>query len=512
MQRLTSFLSGQWVDGQAPHAALLDPVSAQPVADTSTQGLDLGAAMAYARDVGGETLRAMTFAERGAALKALSKAIYAARDELLEVSRANYGATRGDGKFDVDGASGTLAYYASLGRDLGDTRVMRDGEPEAIGRSARFIGQHLLVPRHGVGVHINAFNFPVWGMAEKLAVAWLAGVPVVVKPATATAWVTWRVVQLWHEQGLLPDGALTLVCGSAGDMLDHLQAQDVVAFTGSSGTGRTIRSHPRVLELGTPVNVEADSLNASVLGPDAEPGEPTFEMFLSDVVRDLTQKAGQKCTAVRRIFVPEALLDDVREGLADHLSRARMGDPSERDVAVGPVSTQAQCRDVQAGIAQLAAACSPFLTSPHAVPAEGFFIQPQLFVNHDGAEAAYVHEHEVFGPVATVLPYGDDADVAAMVARGGGGLVCSLYADDAAWAGQMIEALAPWHGRIHWGSRKVADQSPGPGTVLPNLVHGGPGKAGGGEELGGLRGLRFYQQRTAVQADRTLLDRALGDA
>lgn len=511
MHRLSSYLQDTWIEGEGEGATLADATTTAPVATTSTAGLDLGAALAHARDVGGPALRAMTFAERGALLKTLSGIVHAHRDELCELSRENYGATRGDAKFDVDGASGTLSYYAYVAKGLGDRHLLLDGDPEPIGRSKRFVGQHVLVPKQGVAVHINAFNFPAWGMCEKLAVSLLAGVPAIVKPATATALVTWRVVQLWTEAGALPPGAVSLLCGGAGDLLDHLQIQDVVAFTGSSATGAAIRGHAKVVELGIPVNVEADSLNASILGPDTEPGEPTFEMFVRDVVTDLTQKAGQKCTAVRRAFVPTELVDDVKEALTDLLSQAPVGDPADRVHRVGPVSTAQQHRDVQAGVDALASHFDTLTTGTDA-PDSGWFVQPRVFVTDQGAKAPYVHEHEVFGPVATVLTYDDVADACATVASGGGGLVCSLYTDDLDVAGSVITALAPWHGRLHWGSAKVADQSPGPGTVLPNLVHGGPGKAGGGEELGGLRGLRFYQQRTAIQADRGLLDRVLGNA
>lgn len=510
MQRLSSFVEDRWVEPVGGQV-LVDAVSGAPVAEAGAQGLDRGAALAHARRVGGPSLRAMTFAERGALLQRLSAAVHALREELVDLSRANYGATRGDAKFDVDGASGTLAFYGALGASLGERTLLWDGEAEPIGRSARFFGQHLLVPRQGVAVHINAFNFPAWGMGEKLAVSLLAGVPALVKPATATALVTWRVVRAWHEQGLLPAGAVSLLCGEAGDLLDHLEAQDVVAFTGSSDTGRLVRGHRRVVALGVPVNVEADSLNAAVLGPDAEPGEPTFEMFAADVVRDLTQKAGQKCTATRRVLVPTHLLDAVREAFVDRLAQAPMGDPSAKGVAVGPVATAQQARDVRAGVEALAAHHATLAEGPGEPVGDGFYVRPRLFVTDRGAEATGVHDHEVFGPVATVLTYDGSADAAVrIVAAGGGTLVTSLYTDDPAFAGAVITGVGPWTGRVYWGSRKVADQGVGPGTVLPGFTHGGPGKAGGGEELGGLRGMRFYQQRVAVQGDKALVERALG--
>ncbi len=511
MQRLTSFLQGRWLEGEAPFHTLHDAVTEQPIAETSTRGLDLRAALQFARTEGGPALRAMSFEERAALLKAMSRSVHALREELVDLSRVNYGATRGDAKFDVDGASGTLAYYASVGRKLGGAKVLLDGEPERMGQSSRFVGQHVLVPRRGVAVHINAFNFPAWGMCEKLAVSLLAGVPALVKPATATALVTWRIVRAWSEEGLLPEGAVSLLTGSAGDLLEHVQRQDAVAFTGSAETGLKIRSHAAVLAAGVPVNIEADSLNVAILGPDVDPSGPTFEMFLADATRDLVQKAGQKCTAIRRIFVPSDLIDDVREGLEDVMARLVVGNPATKGVEIGPLSTASQREDVSKGMADFAADLETLTAWQGDLPEQGYFVRPTIYFSDRGAEAAHVHDHELFGPVSTVLSWDGGAEaVGELAALGGGGLVASVYTDDASWAGDVLQALAPWHGRIHWGSAKVAGQSPGPGTVLPSLVHGGPGKAGGGEELGGLRGLRFYQQRTAIQADRVLLERALG--
>jgi 3,4-dehydroadipyl-CoA semialdehyde dehydrogenase len=512
MRQLKSFLEGRWVSGEAPASTLTNASTGEPMAETSTRGLDLGAALRFARETGGPALRAMSFAERGALLKAMGKVIHTHRDELIDLAAANSGNTRGDAKFDIDGASGTLAYYGALGKRMGEGRWLLDGPSEPIGRAPRFVGQHVFVPRHGVAVHINAFNFPAWGMGEKLAVSVLAGVPALEKPATATAVVTARIVELWDEAGILPAGVVSLLAGSAGDLLDHLEAQDAVAFTGSGDTGRMIKGHPRVLALNIPVNVEADSLNAAVLGPDVDPGSDTFAMFLNEVVRDMTQKAGQKCTAIRRIFVPGASVDWVWEALVDRLSTHAMGDVSERSTTVSPLATAAQQRDILGGIAELAAAADDSWTHPQECPAgDGFWVAPRLFRTDKGLDAPFVHEHEVFGPVATVVTYdGSAAEAIALVAKGGGGLVSSLYTDDRAFGGEVVLGLAPWHGRLQWGSKKIHDQGMGPGTVLPGFVHGGPGKAGGGEELGGERGLRFYWQRTAIQGDRALLEKLLG--
>ncbi|MCB9685847.1 MAG: 3,4-dehydroadipyl-CoA semialdehyde dehydrogenase [Alphaproteobacteria bacterium] len=507
---LKSWLEGRWVEGTGAPSPLVDPTTGAQVAEVRSGGADLGAALDHARRHGGPALRALTFAQRGAILDGLAALIHANREELIDVSRTSGGTTRGDAKFDIDGAAGTLSWYGHLGKKLGDRTFLLDGEAEGVLRSKRFVGQHVLVPRHGVAIHINAFNFPAWGMAEKAAVAWLAGVPVLSKPGTATCALSVRIAELWVESGLLPAGAFSLLTGSIGDLLDHVGPQDCVAFTGGSETGRVVRGHPAIVRHNVRVNIEADSLNASILGPDVEPGSDTFQMFLNDVTRDLIQKAGQKCTAVRRIFVAADRVEETVEALTDRMSRVVVGDPGEKGTEIGPVASPSQHRSVTAGIAELEKVAKVAWRAE--APGGGCFVTPTLF-RADGADVPYVHEHEVFGPVATVLPWSGDADeLVQLVSRGGGGLVCSVYSDDLAWAGPVVLGLAPWHGRILWGSAKVHDQSPGPGTVLPNLVHGGPGKAGGGEELGGQRGLSFYCQRTAIQADRGLLDRVLGKA
>jgi 3,4-dehydroadipyl-CoA semialdehyde dehydrogenase len=509
MRALSSYLEDRWISGQGEGATLHAAATGEPIATASTVGLDLGAALSHARRVGGPALRAMTFAERGALIKRLSTAIHEHRDELIDLAQRNSGNTRGDAKFDIDGASGTLAYYASLGEKLGERTFLLDGPQERFSRSKRFLAQHVAVSRRGVAVHINAFNFPAWGLAEKAAVALLAGVPVFAKPATSTAIVAHRIVELWVQGAAPPPGAVSLLCGGAGDLLDHLGPQDAVAFTGSGDTGRTIKGHPVVLRYNVPVNVEADSLNAAVLGADCAPGSETFEMFLADVALDLTQKAGQKCTATRRIFVARDRVAQVVEALTDRLDQAVLGDPTERATTVGPLATAGQQRDILAGVASLGAIAERAWVSRSPVPPSGFYVAPALF--RAEPDAPFVHEHEVFGPVATVVPFdGSAVHAVELVARGQGGLVCSLYTDDPDFGGEVVLGLAPWHGRIYWGSRKVHDQGPGPGTVLPGLVHGGPGKAGGGEELGGSRGLSFYMQRCAVQGDTQLLARVLG--
>ena len=510
MKTLASFVSGAWRAGDGSATVLVNPATEEPLAQASSRGLDLRAAVAYARDRGGPALRAMTFAERGALLGALAKAIHGAREELLDLAIANGGNTRSDAKFDVDGAAATFAYYADLGARLGGSRILADGEPVQIGRTARMSGQHVWVPRRGVAIHINAFTFPAWGLAEKGACALLAGMPVISKPATATALVTHRLVEILAP--LLPDGALSLLCGSAGDLLDHLREADVLAFTGSSDTARTLRTHPTVVARSVRVNVEADSLNAAVLAPDVDLGSETGQLFLADVVRDMTQKTGQKCTAIRRVFVPAERLADVAEALTERLARIAVGDPSREDVRMGPVATASQARDVREGIARLAAATDAVFggtgdVTPVGVPAgKGYFVSPVLRSTGDAAGCAPLHEHEVFGPVSTIAGYsGDAATAAELVALGSGGLVASVYADDRDWLGTFVPIAASWNGRLYLGSSKMAAQSPGPGTALPQLLHGGPGRAGGGEELGAERGMYFYMQRCALEGDASVL-------
>ena len=504
---LRSYVQDRWVEGQGPLATLLNPATEEPLAQTSTGGLDLGAALEHARTHGGPALRALTFAQRGELLRAWSKALHAHREELIALGMANGGNTRGDAKFDIDGAIGTLAHYADLGTQLGALKVLRDGEPLQLGRTSRYAGIHLLVPRDGVAVHINAFNFPGWGTAEKAATALLAGMPVISKPATSTALVAHRMTEIAVETKALPAGAFSFLCGSPGDLLDRLGPQDVVAFTGSSRTAGKLRD--QLARRGARLNVEADSLNAAVLGPDVQAGSATWDLFVADVARDITQKAGQKCTAVRRIFVDAAQLSAAQEALVERLAAVRVGDPAREEVTMGPLSTADQLRDIRAGIARLAAEAETVFGGDGAVQAlapagKGFFVGPVLLVARDAAAAQVMHRDEVFGPVATLAASGSMA--AQLVRRGGGGLVCSAYSDDRDFLRELTLSIAPYHGRIYLGSEKVAGQTFGPGTVLPQLVHGGPGHAGGGEELGGLRGMQLYSQRVAVQGDRAILD------
>lgn len=513
---LQSYLSGQFVSGTGRTSHLHDPTRGKVVAQTCTEGLDLAAALEYSRSVGGPALRALSFAERGKILNNMASALHDYRDELLELARLNGGNTRSDAKFDIDGATGTLAFYGKLGRTLGDRRFMLDGEQEQLARNPRYIGQHIRMPRHGVAVHINAFNFPAWGFAEKAAVALLAGMPVFCKPATSTALVTWRMFEILVAAEVVPDGAISLLAGSPNDLLDHLGPQDALAFTGSSDTGAMIRGRLDLARNGVPVNVEADSLNAAVVGPDVRPGTNTFDLFVREVVRDMTQKAGQKCTATRRVYVPEELMPEVKEAFIEEIQRNPVGDPGLKSVRVGPLATAQQMADARSGIQRLAKEATFVYGDggPGELEGEdlenGFFVGPTLLAT-DGPGPCAVHELEVFGPVQTLIPYNGRPEVAVgSVAMGTGSLVNSVYTDDRTFAQAMLLGLAPYSGRLHLGGSKVADHSPGPGTVLPQMVHGGPGRAGGGEELGGVRGLDFYTQRTALQGLKPMLERIVG--
>jgi 3,4-dehydroadipyl-CoA semialdehyde dehydrogenase len=515
-QLLASYLAGSWSQGSGSRTPLVNPATEEVLAEVHAGGHDLAAAFAHAREAGARELAGLSFAQRGALLGSLAKAIHGAREELIALAVATGGNTRSDAKFDIDGGAVTLSYYAELGAKLGAVQLLADGEPIQVGRTARMGGQHVWARRRGVAIHINAFNFPAWGTCEKLACALLAGMPVISKPATATSLVAHRLAQLF--QPLLPAGVLQMLIGPAGSLLDNVQSGDVVAFTGGSSTARTLRTHGKIVEHGVRLNLEADSLNAAVLGPDIELSSEAGQLFLVDVVRDMTQKTGQKCTAIRRVLVPEARFAEVCDAMKERLGSLAVGDPSREDVRMGPVSTAAQRDDVKAGIARLAAATDSVhggngeVASPIGIAAgKGFFVGPVVRSTKDPMNCEPLNQHEVFGPVSTVASYnGDAAFAAAFIARGEGCLVSSAYSDDRDWVQTFVSAAAPWAGRLYLGSSKMASQSPGPGTVLPSLLHGGPGRAGGGEELGGDRGMHFYMQRTALEGDASVLKSLLG--
>lgn len=515
MTKLKSYLCGEWQEGEGGGEPLQNPATEEVLAHASADGLDRKAALDFARAEGGPALRALTFKQRGELIQKTAALLQKNRDELIGLAMTNGGNTRSDAKFDVDGAIATLQAFAEVGIALGDKRLLVDGEAIQLGRAPRLVGQHVLTTRQGVAVHVNAFNFPAWGLAEKAAVALLAGMPVLTKPATSSALVAHRLFELLVEAQIWPKGVLSLLMGRAGDLVDHLEGQDCLAFTGGASTASLLRNTPGVVMRGTRINVEADSLNAAVLGPDVETGSETWDFFLKDVLRDMTQKAGQKCTAIRRILVPEALSERFRDELADRLEAVVVGNPATEGVRMGPLATAGQKTAVLEGISLLArdgrlVHSRPGLKPEGAPEGRGFFVSPTLLEVEPGAEAPAVHSHEVFGPVATVVPYdGTAAQATETIARGAGGLVSSIYSEDVPFVSEVTLGLAPFHGRLFLGSAKIAEASPGPGTVLPQLVHGGPGRAGNGEELGGERGLAFYMQRTAIEGSRPVIERIL---
>ncbi len=509
---LKSYVCGQWFTGTGAMAHLHNPTTEEVIAQTSTQGINFPEALSYARNKGGAALREMTFAQRGALLMAMSKAIHEYREELLDLAALNGGNTRGDGKFDIDGATGTLAFYAKLGEKLGERKTLDDEDEIRLTKNPRWVGRHIYKPLQGVAILINAFNFPAWGFAEKAATAILAGMPVINKPATSTALVAARISEILVESQVLPDGVFSSICGSAGDMLDHVNWQDAIAFTGSSQTGLKIRSMQSVLENNVRVNVEADSLNAAVLGPDVTPENEVYDLFLQEIVRDMTQKAGQKCTAIRRIFVPQDSVDTVVEDLKNQLMQMRSGAPTLKGVKTGPLATAQQLEDAHLGLERLAKCTNTILGGTRGELEginndKGYFLSPTLLLAQDG-DSPELHDREVFGPVATVIPYdGSVEDASRLLAKGQGSLVSSIYSDAPKFLLAMAQSSSCFLGRMHLANSKIAEHSVGPGTVLPQLMHGGPGRAGGGQELGGLSGIKFYMQRTAVQGFSPLLEK-----
>jgi oxepin-CoA hydrolase/3-oxo-5,6-dehydrosuberyl-CoA semialdehyde dehydrogenase len=514
--QLQSYAAGKWRSGTGGAAALRDATTGEVIAHASAEGLDAAAMLVWAREVGGPNLRRLTFHERAALLKALARDLSEHKEEYYPVSFAT-GATRGDSSIDIDGGISTLFVYASKGtRELPNSRVYVDGGVEALSKTGTFVGQHLCVPLEGAALHINAFNFPVWGMLEKLAPTLLAGVPAIVKPATQTSYLTERVFRRILESGILPEGAVQLICGGVGELFEHLTCQDVVSFTGSAATALKLRQHPAVTANSVRFTAETDSLNSSILGPDAAPGSEELELFVREVVREMTVKAGQKCTAIRKAIVPQARAADVIDALRAALARVVVGDPRLEQVRMGPVASLSQRREVREQLAKLrqeAEVVAGGDGQPQALgadPERGAFMAPTLLFCRDGGSARAIHSVEAFGPVCTVVPYRDTDDAIALARRGGGSLAGSVFTADEAVAARLVLGLAPWHGRIVVVNRHCAKESTGHGSPLPHLVHGGPGRAGGGEEMGGIRGVMHYLQRTALQGTPDVITAASG--
>jgi oxepin-CoA hydrolase/3-oxo-5,6-dehydrosuberyl-CoA semialdehyde dehydrogenase len=503
VQVLQNYALDQWFAASGGFAEVVSAIDGAAVARVSSAGLDFAAMAAHARRAGGTALRALTFHERAKMLKGLAEAILARKEELYALS-ALTGATRRDGWVDIEGGVATLSSYASKGRrELPNGHLIVDGAVEALSRKGGFVGQHVYTSLQGVAVHINAFNFPVWGMLEKLGPCLLAGVPAIVKPASASAYVTAHCFRIMMEAGILPAGALQLIAGSTGDLLDHLTCQDVVSFTGSAATAQKLQNHPVIARESVRFVAERDSLNATVLGPDAGPGTPEFELFVAEVVREMTVKAGQKCTAIRRVFAPAGALEAVQAALAARLANIVVGDPAREGVTMGGLISRAQLRDVRETVERLMGeariVCGAPSEAPSGTPAEGAFMNPTLLRCDNPHEARLVHEIEAFGPVATLMPYEDLDDAIALVNRGGGSLVMSLFTYDPAIASRVILGAGAFHGRVLVADRDSGAESTGHGSPLPQLTHGGPGRAGGGEEMGGIRGVLHYMQRSAIQ-------------
>ena len=508
---LPNFMAGRWQSGTGAGAVLLDPVLGTELVRVDATGLDLAAAFAFARERGGAALRALSYAQRGQMLAAVVKVLQAHRDAYDEIATANSGTVKNDSAVDIDGGIFTLGQYAKMGEGLGERRHLMDGEASRLGKDPLFQSQHVLVPTRGVALFINAFNFPGWGLWEKAAPALLSGVPVIIKPATATAWLTQRMVKDVVDAGVLPAGALSVVCGSSRGLLDQLQPFDVLSFTGSAETAELIRSHPAVTRLSVRVNIEADSLNSAWLLPGAS--AEALDLLVKEVAREMTVKSGQKCTAIRRVLVPEQQAAVVAAALSARLAKTTVGNPRHDAVRMGALVSRAQLQSVRQGLALLQTQAQVLHDgATHALvdadPAVACCVGPTLLglKNAAASDAAdLVHTHEVFGPVATLVPYRDSAHAMGLIRRGQGSLVSSLYGQDPlALAGAALE-LADSHGRVHIISPDVAALQTGHGNVMPQSLHGGPGRAGGGEELGGLRALNFYHRRAAIQASTAVL-------
>lgn len=510
MRNLENFALGKWTQGQGEGQKLFNAVTGEAIYTASSRGLNFGDMMDYGRTTGGKALRKMTFQERGRMLKALALHLNEKKEEFYKISYLT-GATRVDSWIDIEGGIGNLFAYASLRRQFPDLPYYVDGEMEKLSKGGTFVGHHIAVPKHGVAIHINAFNFPVWGMLEKIAVNLFAGVPAIVKPATITSFLTEAVVREIVASKILPEGSLQLICGSANGILDHVMNQDVVTFTGSASTGKMLKSHPRLVQESVPFNLEADSLNAMVLGLDVKPGSVEFDLFIKEATKEITIKAGQKCTAVRRLIVPENLIEEVQAGISKRLTTTTIGNPENKDVRMGSLAGEVQRKEVREKVNQLAASQKIVfgnLDEFNVVGADaklGAFMPPILFLNDKPFEKTDCHNIEAFGPVSTLMPYKTTEDAIKLSRMGLGSLVCSIATANDDIATEFVVGAANMHGRILVFNADCAKENTGHGSPMPMMVHGGPGRAGGGEEMGGKRGVMHYLQRTAIQGSPTTL-------
>ncbi len=510
LTQLKNYAEGKWVNGKQEGEILHNAITGAAIYSASSDGLDFGAMMHYARTVGGKALRKLTFQERGRMLKALAIYLQDRKEYFYQIS-ANTGATRSDSWVDIEGGIGNLFTYASLRRQFPDERFYVDGDNAKLSKNNTFIGQHIMLPREGVAIHINAFNFPVWGMLEKIAVNLFAGVPAIVKPATLTSYLTEAVFEEIIKSGIFPEGSLQLICGSARGILDTVETSDVVTFTGSATTGRMLKSHPRILSEAVSFNMEADSLNCCILGSDVFPGMPEFDLFIKEVVREVTTKAGQKCTAIRRIIVPADRVEDVQIALGKRLMGTTIGDPSIKEVRMGPLAGISQRNEVREKVQQLAKSQDIVIGNiDHfevigADKEKGAFLPPLIFLNIDPFVNLDCHNIEAFGPVSTIIPYNSIDEAIELSRMGKGSLVSSVVTANDDIAKEIVLGTATMHGRILILNADCAKESTGHGSPMPMLVHGGPGRAGGGEEMGGKRGVMHYLQRTAIQGSPTTI-------
>ena len=510
MEKLGNYIQGKWITGEGDGQALFNAVTGNPIANATTKGLDFKMIVEYGRRVGNPALRKMTFHQRGNMLKALALHLRNHLDKFYKISYQT-GATKADSWVDIEGGIGNLFANASLRRKFPDETFCIDGESHNLSKNNTFMGTHILVPKEGVAIHINAFNFPVWGMLEKIAVNLLAGMPCIVKPATVTSYLTEAVVKEIITSKILPEGALQLICGSAGDILDHVSSQDVVTFTGSASTGLMLKANPKILSESVPFNMEADSLNCIVMGEDVVPGMPEWDIFVKEIRKEMTLKAGQRCTGVRRIFVPENKMEDVWKAIATSLSQTTIGNPLNEKVRMGSLAGIGQRSEVRGQIEKLLASSQIVygsLDSVQVIDADaekGAFMSPVLLMNEKPFESKEVHEVEAFGPVSTIMPYKNSDEAIALSKLGKGSLCSTIVTADYKQAKQYVIGAASHHGRILVLNNECAKESTGHGSPLPLLVHGGPGRAGGGEEMGGLRGVKHYLQRTALQGSPTTI-------
>jgi oxepin-CoA hydrolase/3-oxo-5,6-dehydrosuberyl-CoA semialdehyde dehydrogenase len=508
MKKLENYISGKWIKGDGEGQTLYNAVTGDAIATASTKGLDFEAILNYARTKGNPSLRKMTFHERGNMLKALAFHLCNHLEKFYSISYQT-GATKADSWIDIEGGIGNLFSYASLRRKFPDEIFCTDGEGINLSKGNSFMAQHILVPKEGTAIHINAFNFPVWGMLEKIAVNLLAGIPAVVKPATITSFLTEAVVKEIIASNILPEGALQLVCGSAGDLLEHVTSQDVITFTGSASTGLMLKSQKKILEENVPFNMEADSLNCIVLGADVVPGMTDWEIFVKEVRKEMTVKAGQKCTAIRRIFVPENKMEDAWKAISKSLSQTTIGNPLNEKVRMGPLAGSSQRTEVKTQTQKLLASSQIIYGSPDSVETidadanKGAFMSPLLLLNEKPFASTASHEVEAFGPVSTIMPYKNFDEAIELSKKGKGSLCSTIVTADNNVAKQYVLGAATHHGRILVLNSECAKESTGHGSPLPTLVHGGPGRAGGGEEMGGIRGVKHYMQRVAVQGSPT---------